>query len=180
MKVLVDMNLSPRWAAEFRSRGFESIHWSQVGAATAPDEEVLSWCAAMSAAREELDLLRFDGVQQPARNSSPQEGRHDDVRVGDDAHRGLLAAAGAALGARRVDLGLDLLFAHRWELGCLDLVERAKELAHGLLAQRLAKNLFQRRLVEQACGADLLGELIGELYGEFGHVRNCTSKRPFT
>lgn len=46
MKVLVDMNLSPRWAAEFRSAGFESTHWSQVGAATAPDEEVLSWCAA--------------------------------------------------------------------------------------------------------------------------------------
>ncbi|MDA1117963.1 MAG: DUF5615 family PIN-like protein [Proteobacteria bacterium] len=48
MKVLVDMNLSPRWAAEFRSRGFESVHWSQVGAATAPDEEILQWCAAHS------------------------------------------------------------------------------------------------------------------------------------
>ena len=46
MKVLVDMNLSPRWAAEFRSRGLESIHWSQIGAAAAADEEVLRWCAA--------------------------------------------------------------------------------------------------------------------------------------
>lgn len=46
MKVLVDMNLSPRWAAELRSRGLESIHWQQVGAASAPDEEVLAWCAA--------------------------------------------------------------------------------------------------------------------------------------
>ncbi len=45
MKVLVDMNLSPRWAAELQSRGFESIHWSRIGAATAPDEEVLAWCA---------------------------------------------------------------------------------------------------------------------------------------
>lgn len=45
MKVLVDMNLSPRWAAELRSRGFESIHWSQVGAPTASDEDVLAWCS---------------------------------------------------------------------------------------------------------------------------------------
>jgi predicted nuclease of predicted toxin-antitoxin system len=46
MKILVDMNLSPRWAAEFRSRGFESVHWSQVGTAAAADEVVLQWCAA--------------------------------------------------------------------------------------------------------------------------------------
>lgn len=46
MKVLVDMNLSPRWAAEFRSRGIESVHWSQVGTAAAADEVVLQWCAA--------------------------------------------------------------------------------------------------------------------------------------
>lgn len=46
MKLLVDMNLSPRWAAELQSLGFESIHWSQVGAANAPDDEVLAWCVA--------------------------------------------------------------------------------------------------------------------------------------
>ena len=46
MKVLLDMNLSPRWAAERQSRGFESIHWSRIGAKSAPDEEVLGWCAA--------------------------------------------------------------------------------------------------------------------------------------
>lgn len=46
MKLVVDMNLSPRWAAEFRSRGFDARHWSQIGAATAPDTEVLAWCTA--------------------------------------------------------------------------------------------------------------------------------------
>lgn len=45
MKILVDMNLSPRWATEFRSRGIEAVHWSQIGAANATDEEVLAWCA---------------------------------------------------------------------------------------------------------------------------------------
>lgn len=46
MKVLVDMNLSPRWATELQSRGIEASHWSNIGAATAPDAEVLAWCAA--------------------------------------------------------------------------------------------------------------------------------------
>ena len=46
MRILVDMNLSPRWAAELLSLGFESTHWSTVGKAAAPDEEVLAWCAA--------------------------------------------------------------------------------------------------------------------------------------
>jgi predicted nuclease of predicted toxin-antitoxin system len=45
MKILVDMNLSPRWAMELQSRGFESVHWSHIGKATAPDEELLAWCA---------------------------------------------------------------------------------------------------------------------------------------
>ncbi|MGH8705438.1 MAG: DUF5615 family PIN-like protein [Burkholderiales bacterium] len=40
------MNLSPRWATELQSQGFESVHWSEAGAATAADEEVLAWCAA--------------------------------------------------------------------------------------------------------------------------------------
>ena len=31
MKLVVDMNLSPNWVAEFRSRGVESIHWSGLG-----------------------------------------------------------------------------------------------------------------------------------------------------
>lgn len=46
MKVLVDMNLSPRWAAELRSRGVESTHWQEIGEASATDEVVLAWCAA--------------------------------------------------------------------------------------------------------------------------------------
>jgi len=70
MKVLVDMNLSPRWAAEFRSRGFESIHWSQVGAATAPDEEVLSWCAAHGHALFTHDL-DFGAILAASKGRNP-------------------------------------------------------------------------------------------------------------
>jgi predicted nuclease of predicted toxin-antitoxin system len=37
MKVLVDMNLSPRWALVLARAGIEAAHWSALGAATAPE-----------------------------------------------------------------------------------------------------------------------------------------------
>ena len=43
MKLLVDMNLSPGWVDRLRQHGFEAIHWSTIGAATAPDDEILAW-----------------------------------------------------------------------------------------------------------------------------------------
>jgi predicted nuclease of predicted toxin-antitoxin system len=42
MKLLVDMNLSPKWAGFLASAGFEAIHWSSLGAANAPDAEIMS------------------------------------------------------------------------------------------------------------------------------------------
>ena len=41
MTVLVDMNLSPRWVAFFATHGVNAVHWSTVGAVTAPDAVVL-------------------------------------------------------------------------------------------------------------------------------------------
>ena len=43
MKLLVDMNLSPRWVERLARHGFEAVHWSTIGAATAPDVEILTW-----------------------------------------------------------------------------------------------------------------------------------------
>lgn len=45
MKILVDMNLSPRWAETIRAAGIDAVHWSNVGSATAEDEEILAWAA---------------------------------------------------------------------------------------------------------------------------------------
>ncbi len=42
MKLVIDMNLSPRWAETLRQAGFEATHWSEIGAASAPDSEVLA------------------------------------------------------------------------------------------------------------------------------------------
>ena len=43
MNLLVDMNLSPSWVDRLARHGFEVVHWSTIGAATAPDVEILAW-----------------------------------------------------------------------------------------------------------------------------------------
>ncbi len=45
MKLLVDMNLSPTWVDRLARDGFEAVHWSTIGAATAPDVEILAWAS---------------------------------------------------------------------------------------------------------------------------------------
>jgi predicted nuclease of predicted toxin-antitoxin system len=37
------MNLSPSWVAHLTGHGFEAVNWSTIGAATAPDHEILAW-----------------------------------------------------------------------------------------------------------------------------------------
>ena len=43
MKFLIDMNLSPRWCAVLQAEGWDSVHWSDVGANSAPDHELMQW-----------------------------------------------------------------------------------------------------------------------------------------
>ncbi len=45
MKLLVDMNLSPRWIAFLRGAGWEATHWSAVGKAEASDSEIMTYAA---------------------------------------------------------------------------------------------------------------------------------------
>ncbi|NBC17650.1 MAG: hypothetical protein GVY18_10090 [Bacteroidetes bacterium] len=46
MKVVVDMNLSPRWTAVLREAGHEAMHWSAVGDPGASDTAIMEWAAA--------------------------------------------------------------------------------------------------------------------------------------
>jgi len=46
MKILVDMNLSPRWASFLSGNGIEAVHWSSIGAPDSPDVEILSFARA--------------------------------------------------------------------------------------------------------------------------------------
>jgi predicted nuclease of predicted toxin-antitoxin system len=45
VKLLVDMNLSPSWVERLARHGFEAVHWSTIGAATATDVEILTWAS---------------------------------------------------------------------------------------------------------------------------------------
>jgi len=46
MKLLVDMNLSPRWAGLLVDAGIEAAHWSTLGAKNAPDSEIMVYASA--------------------------------------------------------------------------------------------------------------------------------------
>ena len=43
MKILIDMNLPPRWVKVFAAESWEALHWSEVGAPTASDREIMAW-----------------------------------------------------------------------------------------------------------------------------------------
>ena len=40
MKILIDMNLTPRWVEYLRIAGHEVVHWSLIGRISAPDQEI--------------------------------------------------------------------------------------------------------------------------------------------
>ena len=41
MKLLLDMNLAPRWVGFLQEHGFEAVHWSSVGDAKASDAAIM-------------------------------------------------------------------------------------------------------------------------------------------
>ncbi len=43
MKLLVDMNLSPRWVQLLSDAGIEAAHWSTLGLSNAPDSEIMAY-----------------------------------------------------------------------------------------------------------------------------------------
>jgi predicted nuclease of predicted toxin-antitoxin system len=45
MRILIDMNLSPKWSLVLKDAGIESVHWSDLGPATTPDPEIMEIAA---------------------------------------------------------------------------------------------------------------------------------------
>ena len=76
----------------------------------------------------------------------------------------------AALGADRVDFGLNPCFSHRRKFRRFDLVKRVQKLSNGLLAQRLPKKLLHCGLIQESRVPNLIGEFVRKFYGEFSHV----------
>jgi len=78
MKLLVDMNLSPRWCPLLKAEGWD---WSDVGRGSAPDSEIMTW------ARQEGRVvlthnLDFGAMLAAARTTGPSvvQIRTQDVR----------------------------------------------------------------------------------------------------
>lgn len=46
MKIIIDMNLSPRWVDFFANAGLHALHWSKVGPDNASDREIMAWANA--------------------------------------------------------------------------------------------------------------------------------------
>ncbi len=46
MRLLLDMNLSPAWVDVLKAKGWDTVHWSEVGGSSAPDVEIMSWAKA--------------------------------------------------------------------------------------------------------------------------------------
>ncbi len=45
MKLLVDMNLSPRWLALLQGTQIEAAHWASIGPGDALDTEIMAYAA---------------------------------------------------------------------------------------------------------------------------------------
>jgi predicted nuclease of predicted toxin-antitoxin system len=43
MRLLIDMNLTPRWVQYLAGAGHECFHWSELGAVAAPDSEICKY-----------------------------------------------------------------------------------------------------------------------------------------
>jgi predicted nuclease of predicted toxin-antitoxin system len=45
VKLLVDMNLSPRWVVHLNDSQFQAVHWSSIGNLQALDDEIMAYAA---------------------------------------------------------------------------------------------------------------------------------------
>jgi predicted nuclease of predicted toxin-antitoxin system len=55
MKLLLDMNLSPRWAPLLEAAGLKAVHWSAIGPSNASDVHIMAFAKA-----ENYVVLTYD------------------------------------------------------------------------------------------------------------------------
>jgi len=46
VKILIDMNLTPKWREPLEAAGHKITHWSEIGPANAPDTDLMAWAPA--------------------------------------------------------------------------------------------------------------------------------------
>ncbi len=70
MKILIDMNLSPGWAATLTGAGFPATHWSVLGRSNATDAEIMAFAATNEYVVLTHDL-DFSGILAASRDHKP-------------------------------------------------------------------------------------------------------------
>ena len=100
MKLLVDMNLSPSWVDRLSRDGFEAVHWSTIGAATAPDVEILAWANehAFVVLTNDLD---FSAILAASAGATPSVVQ---IRTQDLLSAAVVSIVATALEAHREDI----------------------------------------------------------------------------
>ena len=80
MKLLVDMNLSPRWVKALVDAGIEAAHWSTLGAENATDTAIMAFARANGyvVLTHDLDFSAILAATQDAKPSVVQI-RSEDV-----------------------------------------------------------------------------------------------------
>lgn len=81
MRLLVDMNLAPRWVDLLADAGMPAVHWSAIGALDAPDTEIMAYARAHGyvVLTHDLDFGAMLAANQGNKPSVVQL-RADDVR----------------------------------------------------------------------------------------------------
>ncbi len=69
MRILVDMNLTPRWASHLAAAGHTAIHWSKVGSIRARDSEICDYSRnhRYVLLTNDLDFLRILALTKKAK-----------------------------------------------------------------------------------------------------------------
>jgi predicted nuclease of predicted toxin-antitoxin system len=80
MKILIDMNLSPRWVAFLAGAGVQALHWSSVGQPDASDIEIMRWAKENNYVVMTHDL-DFSAILAATQGSKPSvvQIRGDDI-----------------------------------------------------------------------------------------------------
>jgi predicted nuclease of predicted toxin-antitoxin system len=123
MKVLIDLNLTPRWVELLAGAGIEAVHWAKVGSKSTPDPGILTYAAKNDFVllSHDLDLNAILAVSQGGKPSVIQ------VKVQDpnpDAVGALVVAAFRVAGAEMEKGVLAVIDAPQKRLRMLPLLER--------------------------------------------------------
>lgn len=70
MKLIIDMNLSPRWVDELSKAGIPAEHWSTLGAFNATDQEIMAFAKSNNCVVLTHDL-DFSGILASTHGDKP-------------------------------------------------------------------------------------------------------------